>query len=103
MMGNQQINNCDEVQNQRRKYTKTPAGIVARVRPRRTIVRGGSRVTRGKRSVFPERSERYLTLHFISTTRIKNNNSLRWDEYSQWFSMGRAVRSPSPNVYEGCL
>src|SRR5699024_1327796 len=43
-----------------------PAGQVAmvfggarnrspRVRPRRTIVRGGSRVTRGKRSVFPER------------------------------------------------
>jgi len=32
-----------------------PAGIVAKVRPRRTIVRGGSRVTRGKRSVFPKR------------------------------------------------
>src|SRR5699024_9774214 len=31
-----------------------PAGIVAKVRPHRTIVRGGSRVTRGKRSVFPE-------------------------------------------------
>ena len=28
---------------------------MARVRPHRTIVRGGSRVTRGKRSVFPKR------------------------------------------------
>src|SRR5699024_1531716 len=32
-----------------------PAGLVAKVRQQRTIVRGGSRVTRRKRSVFPER------------------------------------------------
>src|SRR5699024_11115885 len=41
-----------------RRSFPCPAGIVARVRHQRTIVRGGSRVTRGKRSVF---LERYLT------------------------------------------
>src|SRR5699024_8525476 len=53
---------------QRRKYTKTPAGPVARVRPRRTIVRGGSRVTRGKRSVFPKRSQ--FTTTWIKKTKL---------------------------------
>ena len=62
--GNKQIFGCCITQHQRRKYTKTPAGIVAKVRPRRTIVQGGSRVTRGKRSVFPER---YLMSQSIST------------------------------------
>src|SRR5699024_997918 len=54
-----------------KEITKTPAGTVARVRPHRTIVRGGSRVTRGKRSVFPKRvyapskSSFHVISHFI--------------------------------------
>src|SRR5690625_1082690 len=49
-----------------------PAGLVAKVRPRRTIVRGGSRGTRGKRSVFPER---HLISQFIDF--VSKSQSLR--------------------------
>src|SRR5690625_1724315 len=58
------------MQHQRRKYTETPAGIVAKVRPRRTIVRGGSRVTRGKCSVFLKRYATSLFIDFVSKTTI---------------------------------
>src|SRR5699024_6930830 len=65
-----------KAQKQRRKYTKNPAGKVARVRPHRTIVRGGSRITRGKRSVFPERGHQSLSqitsqfIDFVKNTTI---------------------------------
>src|SRR5699024_3179036 len=85
---------------QRRKYTKTPAGTVARVRPHRTIVRGGSRVTRGKRSVFPKRvyapskSSFHVTSqfkYFVSQTTILVVESVIAN-----VSDGTSSRSPSP-------
>src|SRR5699024_5295463 len=83
---------CDVFQ----RSVPCPAEIVAKVRPHRAIARGGSRVTRGKRSVFPKR---YLMSKFNSITRIKSNNSFRGGEYPQMSSVGRAfTRSPSPKI-----
>src|SRR5699024_7786659 len=58
---------CDVFQ----KNFPGPAGIVGNVRPHRTIVRGGSRVTRGKRSVFPKR---YTSQFYRSC--VNSNNLL---------------------------
>src|SRR5699024_6177087 len=61
------ISACDVFQ----KNFPGPAGVVGKVRPQRTIVRGGSRVTRGRRSVFPKR---YTSQFYRSC--VNSNNLL---------------------------
>ena len=77
------------MQDQRRKYTKTPGGEKASVRPRSALAQGGSPAAPGKRSVFPKRvnaptiiSDYFAVYRFC----VKNNNSLG----------GTSKHSPNP-------
>src|SRR5690625_7872764 len=75
----------------------TPAGTVTKVRPRRTIVRGGSRVTRGKRSVFRLRVKIAITFVLLFT-RFSFHKFKWYDDAFMWFRseerrVGRECRS----------
>src|SRR5690625_7573718 len=67
------------MQYQRRKYTETPGGVKASVRPRSASARGGSSAAPGKRSVFPKRvNAPTIISDYVAVYRfcVNNNNLL---------------------------
>jgi len=64
------------------------------VRPHRTIVRGGSRVTRGKRSVFPKRVYAPSKSSFHVTSQFK-------DVVSKTTALFDETSNRSPNLLVG--
>ncbi len=77
MLSHEKTNNTLQ---KRRKYTKTPVGAKAGVRPHSALARGGSPAAHGKRSIFPERgmdqSLQFIRIFIVRNTFVPASSNL---------------------------